>query len=48
MYAILRPYLDYAIKYAKKLKQSNGNCTPAESKPGTELYKLFEKLKRYL
>ncbi len=48
MYDILRPYMDQAIKYAKKLEEINTGKSPANSAPGTKVYELIEKLKPYL
>lgn len=48
MYAVLKPYIDTAIKNAKKLAISNSGKTPADSAPGTEVYKIIEMLKPFL
>ncbi|MBO6231165.1 MAG: RloB domain-containing protein [Ruminiclostridium sp.] len=48
MFDILMPYLDNAIDNAKKLNAINKNKTPANSSPGTQVYKLLELLKPYL
>lgn len=48
MYEILRPYMDHAIRNAKKLEETNTGKTPASSAPGTRVYKLIEKLRPYL
>ena len=48
MFKILKPYMDTAIKNAKKLAAENRGKTPALSAPGTEVYRLVEKLKPFL
>lgn len=48
MYDILKPYMDTAIKNAKKLATINKNKQPSDSAPGTKIYELIEKLKPYL
>ena len=48
MYDILRPYMDQAIQYAKKLDETNAERSPANSAPGTKVYELIEKLRPYL
>ena len=48
MYELLRPYLDTAITFAKRLDQDNANLPPSKSAPGTKVYELLEKLKPYL
>ena len=48
MYDILRPYMDLAIRNAKKLEEINTGRPPADSAPGTRVYKLIEKLRPYL
>ena len=48
MYSILAPYMDIAIRNAKKLDARNQERTPATSAPGTKMYELLEKLKPYL
>lgn len=48
MYDILRPYMDDAIRNAKKLEEINAGRPPATSSPGTKVYKLVEKLIPYL
>lgn len=48
MYDRLKPYLDQAIENAKKLAQINAEKTPAEAAPGTEVYRILERLKPYL
>lgn len=48
MYALLRPYLETAIAYAKRLDQDNVGLPPSQAAPGTKVYELLEKLKPYL
>ena len=48
MYSILKPYMDIAIRNARKLDAINQGRTPAMSAPGTKVYELIEKLKPYL
>lgn len=48
MYDILKPRMERAIKYAKKLDKANAEKSPANSAPGTKVYELVEKLKPYL
>lgn len=48
MYEILRPYMDTAISFAKKLEKENIGKSPSQSAPGTKVYELIEKLKPYL
>ncbi len=48
MYLILKPFVDTAIKNAKKLAFRNQGKTPAESAPGTEVYQIIEMLKPFL
>ena len=48
MFDILNPYIDTAIANAKKLAEDNEGKTPAQSAPGTEVYRIIEKLKPYL
>lgn len=48
MYGILRPYMDQAVRYAKKLDEANVGRSPANSAPGTKVYELIEKLRPYL
>ena len=48
IYYVLRPYIDSAIKYAKKLDTINKERLPADSAPGTKVYELIEKLRPYL
>ena len=48
MFDILRPYMDQAIRYARKLDENNCGKTPSDSSPGTKVYELIEKLRPYL
>lgn len=48
MYEILKPYLDTAIAFAKRLAQDNGDRLPSQAAPGTRVYELLEKLRPYL
>ena len=48
LFDILKPHIDTAIANAKKLANDNEGKTPAQSAPGTEVYKIIEKLKPYL
>ena len=48
MYIVLEPYMETAIRNAKKLDAVNQGRTPAASAPGTKVYELIEKLKPYL
>lgn len=48
MFDILRPYMDQAIRYARKLDENNCGKTPSDSAPGTKVYELIEKLRPYL
>ena len=48
MYNILEPYMETAINNAKKLATINKGKTPADSAPGTEVYRIIETLKPYL
>ena len=48
MFSVLEPYIDDAIKNAVRLqKEQNGDKSPSNSKPGTKVYELIEKLKPY-
>lgn len=48
MFSVLEPYIDDAIKNAVRLqKEQNGNKSQSNSKPGTRVYELIEKLKPY-
>lgn len=44
----LYPFLDNAIKNAHKLDDCNKGKTPSNSKPGTKVFELVERLKAYL
>ena len=48
MFEILRPYMNDAIRNAKKLEECNTGKTPSESAPGTMVHLLIETLKPYL
>jgi hypothetical protein len=48
MYKILFPYIEVAIENAKKLDAINSGKLPSDSSPGTQIYRLIEKLKPYL
>ena len=48
MFDILRPYIDSAVKNAKKLEAVNANKTPASSGPGTMVYEFIEMIKPYI
>ena len=48
IYDTLRPYLNDAIRNAKKLDESNRYKTPANAAPGTKVYELLELLRPYL
>lgn len=48
MYHILRPYMDTAIRNAKKLEELHKGYAPSQAAPGTKMYELLEKLKPYL
>lgn len=48
IYSVLLPYLDDAIRNAKRLDKMNQDRTPANASPGTQVYKLLELLKQYL
>ena len=48
IYETLRPYLNDAIRNAKKLDESNRYKTPANAAHGTKVYELLELLRPYL
>lgn len=48
MFSILSPYIDTAIRNAKKIDELNKHKTPANSAPGTKVFKLIEKLRPYI
>lgn len=48
VYEILRPYMEHAIRNAKKLDALNSGRMPSQAAPGTKVYELVEKLKPYL
>lgn len=48
MYQLLEPYMEHAISNAKKLANINKGKKASQSTPGTEVYRLIEKLLPYL
>lgn len=48
IFLVLAPYLDNAIRNARKLDKINQGKTPANSAPGTQVYQLLEMLRPYL
>lgn len=48
MYQLLEPYMEQAISNAKKLANINKGKKASQSAPGTEVYRLIEKLLPYL
>ena len=48
MYALLKPFMDDAIRNAEKLEMINDGKTPAESAPGTQVHLIIKKLRAYL
>lgn len=48
MYRVLRPFMDYALANAKRLAVINRGKMPSQAAPGTQVYKVVEKLKPYL
>lgn len=48
MYHILRPYMDKAIRNAKRLDVLNKGKAPSKAAPGTKVFELVEILKAYL
>jgi len=48
MYRILGPFMDDAIRNAKKLDEINKGRLPSQSAPGTKVYELVEMLLPYL
>ncbi len=48
MFEVIRPYMDDAIRNAKKLEKLNQGKTPTQSAPGTMVHILIEKLRPYL
>jgi hypothetical protein len=48
VFDILAPYMEDAIRNAKKLNKINGKKLPSKAAPGTKVYELVEKLKPYL
>lgn len=48
MFCVLRPYMEDAIKNAKRLDGDNQGKPPSEAAPGTKVYVLIEELLPYL
>ena len=48
MFDILRPYMEEAIRNAKKLEEINKGALPSKSSPGTMVHNLIDVLKAYL
>ena len=48
IFLVLAPYLDNAIRNARKLDKINQGRTPANSAPGTQVYQLLDMLRPYL
>jgi hypothetical protein len=48
MFDVLRPYMDDAIRNAKRLEEINSGKIPSRSTPGTMIHHLIETLKPYL
>lgn len=48
VFEILCPYMEHAIRNAKKLDALNSGRMPSQAAPGTKVYELVEKLKPYL
>lgn len=48
MYQILRPFMDFALANARRLAVMNKGKLPSQAAPGTQVYKIVEKLKPYL
>ncbi|MGM9641199.1 MAG: RloB family protein [Faecousia sp.] len=48
MYEVLKPFMENAIRNAKRLDALNNGRPPASAAPGTKVYELIEKLKPYL
>ena len=48
MYKVLRPFMDEAVRNAKKLEQLNQGSAPSKSSPGTMAHYLIEILRPYL
>lgn len=48
MYQLLEPYMEQAISNAKKLANINKGKKASQFTPGTEVYRLIEKLLPYL
>lgn len=48
MFEVLFPYLDDAIRNAKRLAEDNSGKPASKSAPGTRIYELIEALRPYL
>jgi hypothetical protein len=48
MYDVLHPYIDDAIRNARKLEEINQGKSPSRSSPGTMAHHLIKSLKTYL
>lgn len=48
MFSILRPYMDDAVRNARRLEEINQGKAPSKSAPGTMVHYLIEMLKPYL
>ena len=47
MYDVLHPYIDDAIRNARKLEEINQGKSPSRSSPGTMVHHLIQSLKAY-
>ena len=47
MYDVLHPYIDDAIRNARKLEEINQGKSPSRSSPGTMAHHLIQSLKAY-
>lgn len=48
MFDVLYPYLDTALKHAKRINENNKGKKASEAAPGTKVFELMELLKAYL
>lgn len=48
LYNLLRPFMEDAIRNARKLDEQNAGKPPSQSSPGTKVYQLIEKIYPYL
>lgn len=48
IYTLLNPYLNTAIKNAKKIARRYTDANPSECNPCTKVYEIFDMLKNYL